>query len=693
MVAVSRLWLSLGLAAFGVLAASTLCVAQESGGDLRPAFPTARTIVDPNNPWQFRNNVNSASQSLSADGRWLLMSGQGLMIWDLSEHQGGQPRTLPIGQVNAFNAAAALSADGKTAAFVPMYYGGDMAVRFYDTSTGKQIREIDNDQQILGLAFSPDGRHLAVATQQRIELWNADDGEEVRPFSGAQNTNYRRLTFSADGKMLAALSNEPDTVHVWETASGTERATVHFGSQPTPLAGGRKARMRAVVAGNNMNNNAILALAFSADSRLLAVSKQDMAIHLWDLQANQELPPLTGQRGQVIALAFTADGKELIAVDTEGMRLSWRMATLRRNANVRLRPLDDAEFAELWNELADSDTFGAYRARRYLAADPKRALPLLSRHLRPVPAGDAARIQQLVTELSSPNAGTRRKAMTELRTKHGEAALGALLQLSGGNAGMGGVMAGMPGGALIMKGGGNSQAAMLLLQKLQMQYDTPERRRDVFAVHVLEEIGTPEARQTLLKLSKGAAGVPLTTEAKSALDHLAAVKGPKTRQATPKQLWADLGSDDAAIAFKAMCSLASAPEQAATLLGKELKPIRVVEDKEISRLLDDLNSDDFKVREQATESLTKISEQALPAIKKALGGHVGLEARKRLERLLEQANGKTSAPLMRGLRAIELLEHCDTSESKQVLIALAGGAPQSQLTLEAKASLQRLAQH
>src|SRR5690349_11611194 len=83
----------------------------------------------------------------------------------------------------------------------------------------------------------------------------------------------------------------------------------------------------------------------SADSRLPAVGKQDAAIHLWDLQANRELPPLAGAHGPILALVFTADGKELVAVDTEGMRLSWRMAALRRNTNIRLAPLDDADFA------------------------------------------------------------------------------------------------------------------------------------------------------------------------------------------------------------------------------------------------------------------------------------------------------------------------------------------------------------
>jgi hypothetical protein len=245
-------------------------------------------------------------------------------------------------------------------------------------------------------------------------------------------------------------------------------------------------------------------------------------------------------------------------------------------------------------------------------------------------------------------------------------------------------------GMVVMAPGGNNQATTILTQKLLMQYNTPERQRDVQAVRILEEIGTPESKQTLTKLSKGASGVGLTTEAKAALERLTAAVKDRPRQATPEELWTELGSDDAAKAYKAMCVLSAAPAQAVTLLSKELKPVPFVEDKEIAALLENLNADDFAVREQASETLAKITEQALPAMKKALSGDLALEARKRLERLVEQAASQASAPLLRSLRAIEVLEHTETSEGKHCLLALAGGAPQAQLTREAKASLRRL---
>jgi WD40 repeat protein len=131
---------------------------------LTPVLPSTRAIINDNNPWHFRNyrNINS-SPALSTDGKWLLMAGgNGLMLWDLNAHLQGQPCTLNTSNVpiSLWNAAVALSSDGKIAAVVPQNYDGDMAVRFFDTDNSKQIREIDNDQPIFSLAFSPDGRSM-----------------------------------------------------------------------------------------------------------------------------------------------------------------------------------------------------------------------------------------------------------------------------------------------------------------------------------------------------------------------------------------------------------------------------------------------------------------------------------------------------------------------------------------------------
>jgi hypothetical protein len=46
--------------------------------------------------------------------------------------------------------------------------------------------------------------------------------------------------------------------------------------------------------------------------------------------------------------------------------------------------------------------------------------------------------------------------------------------------------------------------------------------------------------------------------------------------------------------------------------------------------------------------------------------------------------------MLRGLRAVAVLEHIGTPEAKQLLVNLSEGAPEARLTREAKAALGRL---
>jgi hypothetical protein len=65
--------------------------------------------------------------------------------------------------------------------------------------------------------------------------------------------------------------------------------------------------------------------------------------------------------------------------------------------------------------------------------------------------------------------------------------------------------------------------------------------------------------------------------------------------------------------------------------------------------------------------------------------------RRRLEELLEELEGFPNRPeQMRVDRALEVLEHLGTAEARALLRELSEGAPESRLTREAKASLQRL---
>src|SRR5262249_60802719 len=102
--------------------------------------------------------------------------------------------------------------------------------------------------------------------------------------------------------------------------------------------------------------------------------------------------------------------------------------------------------------------------------------------------------------------------------------------------------------------------------------------------------------------------------------------------------WKDLAGDGAA-GYAALGRLVLSPERAVPFLAKQLQSIKPVDSKRIERLIADLDSDKFAVREQATKELEALGEPGGPAERKALSGGPSAEARGRLETLVERLGG------------------------------------------------------
>src|SRR5262249_16796312 len=117
-------------------------------------------------------------------------------------------------------------------------------------------------------------------------------------------------------------------------------------------------------------------------------------------------------------------------------------------------------------------------------------------------------------------------------------------------------------------------------------------------------------------------------------------------------------------------------------------------------LIADLDSDQFTVREKAQRELEILGKMAEPALRRALAGGASPEVRRRVERLLEQLEGRVpnGDPLQR-CRPMETREQTAASPpgpaaprlaALDLLKKLAAGAPEARLTQEAKAAVDRL---
>lgn len=159
-------------------------------------------------------------------------------------------------------------------------------------------------------------------------------------------------------------------------------------------------------------------------------------------------------------------------------------------------------------------------------------------------------------------------------------------------------------------------------------------------------------------------------------------------------LWAALGTDDPVKAHQAMTALLAKAAQTLPFLEKRLRPVLGADPRRLARLIEDLDSSQFPVRQSATRELERLGEPAGPSLRKALAGRPSPELRRRVEQVLETHRTQRLHPSsgQRQLaRAIEVLERVGSPEARRLLGSLAQGAPEATLTRDAQGALDRLA--
>jgi WD40 repeat protein len=405
------------------------------------------------------------------------------------------------------------TADGKSAVSFTYVGNADGMIHQLDAATGKEVfrRSLPYTDFRNG-SFSADGKLIhgirakiigpgenpsdpKIREQERdtafVLLQDAATGREVfsarlPDFSGP----YHRLT--PDGRMIVTetrqLSAENEyritkktTLRLFELASGKERLAIDL---PPGIDGFHILRP----------------LAVSDDCQTLAAARSDGILQLWDLASGKELLRRKGYASQAQALAFTPDGKRLASGHLDGTILIWDLSP-----EIDHRPsptkADAKQVEQWWTALAGDDAKQAHAAIWGLVGAPERTLPLLRDHLHPAEAPPGEKLKQLLGDLDSDEFAKRNTANKEL-AEFEELAEPAMRD------------------ALREDISEEKRRRLEKLLDITLIVRTPEKLRQLRALEVLEQIGTPEARQLLVKLSKGVAEARLTRDAKAALQRL-----------------------------------------------------------------------------------------------------------------------------------------------------------------------------
>ncbi|MEV4568575.1 hypothetical protein AB0K12_32810 [Nonomuraea sp. NPDC049419] len=228
--------------------------------------------------------------AFSADGTRLVSAGDDgtVRVWD--PHGMGRVSVLRGHEGEAW--VAAFGTDDRQ-----VFSGGaDGTVRRWDRHAGTHRVLTRHDDQVTGLAVSPDGQRVASAAMDGTIRVTGGDTEPVllRGHKGA----VWSAAFSHDGRRVASAGQD-GALRIWD------------------LTGGSPPLVRWA------DTDQIRQAAFSPDGRRVATAGQDGTVRLWD--AHRDLPPviLRGHRGLVYAVAFSPGGRQLASAGTDGTVRVW----------------------------------------------------------------------------------------------------------------------------------------------------------------------------------------------------------------------------------------------------------------------------------------------------------------------------------------------------------------------------------
>jgi RNA polymerase sigma factor (sigma-70 family) len=158
----------------------------------------------------------------------------------------------------------------------------------------------------------------------------------------------------------------------------------------------------------------------------------------------------------------------------------------------------------------------------------------------------------------------------------------------------------------------------------------------------------------------------------------------------PVDPFADLQSRDGPKVYRAFWALAADPKAPAWLRDR-IAPRRVdYHPERVAKWLADMEDSRFQVRIAARRALTELEGSARSALAAALDKTPALETKRRLRQLLEALDGEPAGSELRALRAVRILERQRSAASRRVLREWSEGTPGMRLTDAARAALARL---
>ncbi len=176
----------------------------------------------------------------------------------------------------------------------------DRTVQIRKISTGAVVHKLDAGCAAQAIAFAPDGRLFTAGDDNLVRVWDSATGKLFDTLKGHTGTVVS-LLWHPDSKSLVSGSLD-QTVRVWDLAT-------------------KQARVIQRSPGDND------ALALSPDGKQLASAGVNQTIRFFDFASGKETVPAPGPKAGLLGMAASPDGKRLASASSNGMLQLWNAET------------------------------------------------------------------------------------------------------------------------------------------------------------------------------------------------------------------------------------------------------------------------------------------------------------------------------------------------------------------------------
>lgn len=229
----------------------------------------------------------------------------------------------------------------------------DCTVQVWESNSGRRVACLAHEESVKNVVFSPDGEHLVTVggsklfpqskyTTCTVTLWEVRTGRRVIYINHDYDVNA--VAFSHDGKDLAIASADC-TVWVWEAIISQKFVDLTHKVNVTAFNRGnltimcdydwtRKASTKPAVARMTYDYS-IVAVTFSPSAQYLATANLNGTVQVWEVISGREIARMTHEQ-EIKAIAFSPNEKHLAIASNDFTARVWEITRNQAIAHVTL---------------------------------------------------------------------------------------------------------------------------------------------------------------------------------------------------------------------------------------------------------------------------------------------------------------------------------------------------------------------